>query len=53
MVDMYVRLVDAGRRTCIPEHATKTCPVVPEKWREAVLADLLAMGMDGDGNPVE
>lgn len=48
MVDMYVALVIAGRRTCNEDN--KTVPLVPKKWREAVLADLEALGLDGDGN---
>lgn len=48
MVDMYVALVIAGRRTCNEDN--KTVPLVPKKWREAVLADLEAIGLDGDGN---
>lgn len=48
MVDMYVALVMAGRRTCNAENAS--IPQVPKRYREAVLADLEALGLDADGN---
>ena len=48
MVDMYVALVMAGRRTCNEEN--KSVPIVPKKWREAVLEDLTSLGLDEDGN---
>lgn len=51
MVDMYVALVIAGRRTCNPE--TKGVVLVPARYREAVLAELNALGLDADGNPIE
>lgn len=51
MVDMYVALVIAGRRTCNEEN--KSVPQVPIKWRNAVLADLEALGLDADGNAIE
>ena len=50
MVDMYLALVIAGRRTCNPETAGVT--KVPERYREAVLEELTALGLDADGNPV-
>lgn len=50
MVDMYVALVIAGRRTCNPEN--KSVPVVPTRYRKAVTAELEALGLDADGNPV-
>lgn len=50
MVDMYLALVIAGRRTCNPETVGVT--KVPERYREAVLAELTALGLDADGNPV-
>ena len=43
MVDMYVALVIAGRRTFSQ---------VPIKYQEAVKADLLALGLDENGNPI-
>lgn len=51
MVDMYVALVMAGRRTCNAEN--KSVPIVPLKWRAAVLEDLTALGLDADGNAAE
>lgn len=52
MLDMYVALVIAGRRTCRPESVTATVKLVPARWREAVLADLEALGLDGDGKEI-
>ena len=43
MVDLYVALIINGRRT-INE--------VPERYREQVRADLLALGLDENGNPL-
>lgn len=43
MIDMYVALVIAGRRTFTQ---------VPTKYQEAVKADLLALGLDENGNPI-
>lgn len=43
MVSLYTALIIAGRRTIND---------VPEKFREAVMADLEALGVDGAGNPV-
>jgi len=43
MVDLYVALIINGRRT-INE--------VPSRYQEAVKADLLALGLDEDGNPI-
>ena len=51
MTDMYLALVMAGRRTCNPDN--KKVRQVPAKYRAAVLADLEALGLDADGNPVE
>lgn len=50
MLDMYVALVIAGRRTCNREN--KTVRQVPATYREAVLADLEALGLDGDGKEI-
>lgn len=47
MVDMYVALVIAGRRTCNMENTA--VKQVPARYREAVLVDLLALGLDADG----
>lgn len=43
MVDMYVALVLAGRRTFAQ---------VPVKYQAAVHADLLALGLDDNGFPI-
>lgn len=43
MVDMYVALVIAKRRTLSQ---------VPLSFRAAVEADLLALGLDGSGDPI-
>jgi len=43
VVDMYVALIIAGRRTLVQ---------VPIKYREAVRADLLALGLDESGNMI-
>lgn len=43
MIDLYVALIIAGRRTI---------DKVPTKLRDAVLADLTALGLDGEGKPV-
>lgn len=51
MLDLYVGLVVAGRRTCNPEN--KKVRLVPMIWRELVLKDLEALGLDSDGNPKE
>ncbi len=50
MADMYLALVMAGRRTCNTEN--KKVKQVPTKYREIVLEDLNALGLDADGNPV-
>lgn len=44
MVDMYVALIIAGRRTLA---------MVPVKYQSAVHADLFALGIDDNGNPIE
>jgi len=43
MVDMYVALIMAGRRTFAQ---------VPVKYQTEVHADLLALGLDDSGNPI-
>lgn len=50
MVDMYLALVIAGRRTCNPENRNVT--LVPANYRKLVLAELTALGLDADGNPI-
>lgn len=49
MVDMYTALVIAGRRTCNLDNAEVT--KVPERYRQPVLEELAALGIDADGNP--
>ena len=44
MVALYVALIINGRRTYAQ---------VPVKFKEAVKADLEALGLDENGNPVE
>ena len=44
MVALYVALIINGRRTCNQ---------VPAKFKEAVKADLQALGLDENGYPVE
>lgn len=43
MVDMYVALILNDRRTFLQ---------VPTKYQTAVKADLLALGLDENGNPI-
>jgi hypothetical protein len=50
MVDMYLALVIAGRRTCNPEN--KSVTLVPVRYREKVLTELEALGLDADGNAI-
>lgn len=51
MVDMYLALVIAGRRTCNEEN--KDVTLVPTRYRSLVLAELEALGLDADGNPMK
>lgn len=51
MRDMYVALVTAQRRTCNPEN--KKVPLVPVKYRQIVIEDLAAVGLDPDGNMIQ
>lgn len=48
MRDVYVALVAAKARTCDP--ANKAVPLVPVRWREAVIEDLKAIGLDANGD---
>ena len=43
LIDLYVALIIAGRRTI---------DQVPERYRDAVIAELAALGLDENGNPV-
>jgi len=47
MVEMYVALVIAGRRTCNPE--TTGVTLVPVRYRTEVAAKLAALGLNLDG----
>lgn len=51
MVDMYLALVIAGRRTCDPTNAS--VKQVPDKYRVAVIKELTALGLDANGDPIE
>lgn len=51
MLDLYVGLVSRQRRTCNPDN--KKVRQVPGIWREAVLEDLEALGLDADGYPAD
>lgn len=51
MVDMYVALVIAGRRTCNPETVGVT--LVPARYRAAVASELETLGLDLDGKAKE
>ena len=50
MVDLYMALVIAGRRTCNPEN--KEVTQVPTRYRDIVTEELAAIGLDADGNPI-
>lgn len=50
MVDLYLALVIAGRRTCNPEN--KEVTQVPTRYRDIVTEELAAIGLDADGNPI-
>ena len=50
MVDLYIALVIAGRRTCNPEN--KEVTQVPTRYRDIVTEELAAIGLDADGNPI-
>lgn len=50
MLDLYIALVIAGRRTCNP--ATNGVTLVPERYRAQVIDNLNAIGLDADGNPI-
>lgn len=51
MVDLYIALVIAGRRTCNIEN--KEVTQVPERYRDIVVEELTALGLDSDGNPIK
>ena len=43
MIDLYVALIVNHRRTINQ---------VPAQFKDAVMADLTALGLDGNGNPI-
>ena len=51
MVDMYLALVIAGRRTC--DKNNKTVKMVPTNFINAVMVELEALGLDANGTPIE
>ena len=53
MYDFLAYRVITGHLTCIPEKATKTKRLIPEKLRPQVLEILKESGFDGDGQPIE
>lgn len=50
MVEMYLSLVLAGRRTCDPEN--KDIKQVPARYSSYVIEELKAMGLDANGDPI-
>ena len=50
MIDLYVALVIAGRRTCNPETIGVT--LVPIRYRAQVAEELTALGLDLDGKSI-
>ena len=52
MYDFLAYRVIAGYLTCIPEKATKTKRLIPERLRPQVLEILKESGFDGDGQPL-
>lgn len=50
MVDLYIALVIAGRRTCNTKNNEVT--QVPTRYRDVVIEELTALGLDTDGNPL-
>ena len=53
MYEFLAYRVITGHLTCIPEKATKTKRLIPEKLRLQVLEILKESGFDGDGQPLE
>ena len=52
MYEFLAYRVITGHLTCIPEKATKTKRLIPEKLRPQVLEILKESGFDGDGQPL-
>lgn len=50
MVDLYIALVIAGRRTCSIEN--KEITQVPTRYRDIVIEELKVLGLDAEGNPL-
>ena len=50
MVDLYIALVIAGRRTCNIEN--KEITQVPTRYRDIVIEELKVLGLDAEGNPL-
>ena len=48
MVDMYIALVIAGRRTCNPDNLSLT--LVPVRYRSKVAGKLEVLGLNLDGH---
>ena len=53
MYEFLAYRVITGHLTCIPEKATKTKRLIPERLRAQVLEILKESGFDGDGQPLE
>lgn len=53
MYEFLAYRVITGHLTCIPEKATKTKKLIPERLRPQVLEILKESGFDGDGQPLE
>lgn len=51
MVDLYLALVIAGRRTCNPENLT--IKQVPARFKPAVVVELTNLNLDLDGKPIQ
>ncbi|MET3616577.1 hypothetical protein ABID14_000197 [Peptoniphilus olsenii] len=51
MIDLYVRLVINGRRTC--DEKNKKIKLVPKHLREDVINALKEKGYDGNGNEIK
>lgn len=52
MYEFLAYRVITGHLTCIPEKATKTKKLIPERLRPQVLEILKESGFDGDGQPL-
>ena len=52
MYEFLAYRVITGHLTCVPEKATKTKKLIPERLRPQVLEILKESGFDGDGQPL-